>query len=388
MKEMDLSILSANLRRLRAAKGMSQGELAEAAQLSRVGYRNIESGASAPRVDSLLRVAVALDVPLAQLLASVRSMTAVRFRAEKKMTTRGELLIDVARWLDDYNKIEEIVGQRAKFKLAELRAKLAGTNRGEPRAIKAAALAREHMGLKERDIVHNLCGLLEQHGVKVFTPKLASEKFFGLSIAESGGGPAVVVNVWERLSVERWIFTAAHELGHLLLHLDSYDVCKTEEDLAQEKEADVFASQFLMPDALFNRQLEEARGLPLVKLVLKLKRVFRVSWKSVLCRIASQTKGSGKLWGKFRNEYRALSGRTLGKTGERDGLSAGDYRSVRPSAKVADEPEHLLKDDFVEARLSRLVRRAVESDEISIGRAAEVLGLELAAMREFVNSWV
>jgi len=35
--------------------------------------------------------------------------------------------------------------------------------------------------------------------------------------------------VWERLSVERWIFTAAHELGHLLLHLDAYDVSKTDD---------------------------------------------------------------------------------------------------------------------------------------------------------------
>jgi hypothetical protein len=34
---------------------------------------------------------------------------------------------------------------------------------------------------------------------------------------QSDGGPAVVVNVWGRLSVERWIFTAAHELGHLMI---------------------------------------------------------------------------------------------------------------------------------------------------------------------------
>jgi Zn-dependent peptidase ImmA (M78 family)/transcriptional regulator with XRE-family HTH domain len=388
MEAMDLSILSANLRRIRAAKGLSQGDLADAAQLSRVGYRNIEGGAAAPRVDSLLRVANALGVTLAELLAPVRVLTAVRFRAEKKMTTRGELLTDVARWLDDYNEVESLLGDRAKFKLAAVRQKLAGLHQGESRAIKAAALARAQVGLKAGDTVRDVCGLLEQNGVKVFTPKLASEGFFGLSIAESDGGPAVVVNVWERLSVERWIFTAAHELGHLLLHLDAYDVNQADEDPAQEKEADTFASHFLMPAELFTQELEDARGLPLVKLVLKLKRVFRVSWKSVLYRIASQTPEGGGLWPKFQNEYRALAGRTLGKADEPDGLAAEDFRSVRPSPKAADEPEHLVEGDFVEDRLFLLVRRAVEGDEISIGRAAEVLGIDLVTMRDVVNSWV
>jgi Zn-dependent peptidase ImmA (M78 family)/DNA-binding XRE family transcriptional regulator len=388
MEAMDLSILSGNLRRIRNAKGMSQGDLADAAQLSRVGYRNIESGTVAPRVDSLMRVAAALKVPLAELLAPVRTLTAVRFRAQKKMTTRGELLTDVARWLDDYNYIESLLKEQSKFKLGAVRSKLPESLRGEARAIKAAAIARDQVGLKPKEAVRDICGLLEKNGVKVFTPKLASEGFFGLSIAESDGGPAVVVNIWERLSVERWIFTSAHELGHLLLHLDAYDVTKADEDLGQEKEADTFASHFLMPAELFDKELADARGLPLVKLVLKLKRIFRVSWKSVLYRIASQTPDGGRLWPKFQNEYRAITGRTLGKADEPEGLAADDFRSVRPSAKVADEPEHLVEGDFVEDRLSLLVRRAVEADDISIGRAAEVLGLDLVTMRDLVNSWV
>lgn len=388
MAAQDAAFLSMNLLRVRSAKGLSQAQVADSAGLSRVGYRNMESGASAPRVDSLMRVAAALGVGMAELLAPVRTLTAVRFRAHKKMTTRGELLADVARWLDDYNQLEELLEARVPFKLAAVRRKLNGVAKGEARAVKAAALARAQLGLAAGESIRDICGLLEDNGVKVFTPKLASDLFFGLSIAESDGGPAVVVNVWERLSVERWIFTAAHELGHLLLHLDAYDVNKSEEDVAQEKEADTFASHFLMPKELFDKELAEARGLPLVKLVFKLKRIFRVSWKSVLYRIASQSADGGKLWGRFQGEYRSLTGHTVGATEEPDGLSAGEFRSVRPPAKVADEPEHLVEDDFVEDRLSRLVRKAVEKDEISIGRAAEILKLELVDMRQLVNSWV
>lgn len=380
----DLSALTSNLKRLRVARGMSQGDVADAAELSRVGYRNIENGVAAPRIDSLLRVARALDVKLEELFVPVRELRAVRFRASKKMTTRGELLADVARWLDDYNELEEVLGEKVPFGLGSLCADVRNL-RGSDRPQAAALLARAALGLGEFSEVRDLCGLLEAKGVKVFTPKLASEGFFGLSVAPSDGGPAVVVNVWERLSVERWIFTAAHELGHLLLHLDAYDVSQTEEDAAQEKEADVFAATLLMPPQAFARKLEESRGLPLVRLVFKLKRAFGVSWKTVLYRLSSTTADGGRLWGRFQAEYRAIAGHTIGPTEEPEAMAASVFR---PPPKVADEPEHLLEDDFVEGRLELLVRRAVESDAISMSRAAEILRVDVTTMRSIANSWV
>lgn len=385
---MDLQTLSANLQRIRVAKGKSQGEIAEAAGLSRVGYRNVETGVSAPRVDTLMKIAEALEVRLDELLTPVRTLTAVRFRAQKKMTTRGELLADVARWLDDYNELEQLLSRGRAFDFAEVRAKVARLPQGEERARTAAALARSAVRIGDRETIRDICGLLEDHGVKVFTPRLASEGFFGLSVAEEDGGPAVIVNVWERLSVERWIFTAAHELGHLLLHLDAYDVSRSEEDVGQEKEADFFAGHFLMPDDLFEKELSEARGLPLVKLVFKLKRIFRVSWKTVLYRLSTRSPEGGKLWGRFQAEYRSATGKTIGAKEEPDGLAPDGFRAIRPSAKVADEPEHLLEGDFVEDRLHRLVRAAIEDGTISMGRGAEILRIDLGDMRDLASSWV
>src|SRR5215208_7854757 len=181
--QLDLAILGENLRRIRTAQGKSQGEIADAAGLSRVGYRNIESGAAAPRVDSLLRVAEALDVRLEDLLAPIRELKAVRFRADRKMTTRGELLADVARWLDDYDYLEELLKAKGPFAFASVRQKVARMAKAE-RAKTAATLAREAIGLSDMDSIRDICGLLEDHGVKVFTPQLASEGFFGLSVAE------------------------------------------------------------------------------------------------------------------------------------------------------------------------------------------------------------
>ena len=55
---------------------------------------------------------------------------------------------------------------------------------------------------------------------------------------------------------------------------------------------------------------------------------------------------------------------------------------------MADEPEHLVSMDFVHDRLNRLVRRAVEDQQISMSRAAEILRLDLNNMRGLANSWV
>jgi len=385
---MDLSILSANLRRIRLAKGKSQAEVAEAAELSRPGYRNIEAGTAAPRVDSLMRVAKALGVRLAELLVPVRQLQAVRFRADRKMNTRAELLAEVARWLDDYNELERILNCREAYAFDIAQTRLDSSLNGLDRAKQAAHLARESVGLTEKDAIRDICGLLEDKGVKVFTPDRSSEGFFGLSVAEQDGGPAIVVNTWDRLSVERWIFTAAHELGHLLLHLNSYDVSATSEDNAQEKEADTFASYFLMPETLFDKEYGEARGLPLVRIVMKLKRIFRVSCTSVVYRIASKAADPKVVWAQFQREYHALTGRTLDMAKEPDGLPANEFRGVKPFAKLADEPDHLVPVDFVQDRLDRLVRRAVEEKEISMSRAAEILRLDLNKMRELANSWV
>lgn len=385
---MDLSVLSTNLRRLRAASGKSQGELAEQSGLSRAGYRSIESGQVAPRVDSLMRIASALDVRLDQLLAPARALTHVRFRAQKKMHSREDLLVRLGRKLDDYNELENVLGHRSTFDFGEVRKAIGRKRPGAHRAETAARAARSVLGIKDHELIRDICGLLEDHGVKVMTPKLASDGFFGLSIADADGGPAVVVNTWDRISVERWIFTAAHELGHLLLHLASYDVNETDEDREQEGEADVFAGYFLMPEKTFGAELAESRGLPLVDRVFKLKRIFRVSYRTVLYRMGQglSPEDRKKLWIRFNTDYKRRFDRSLARADEPDGLMPDAFHGS-PPGRGADEPERLLPSDFVEDRLSRLVREAIEKEAITLGRAAEILDLGIEEMRDLTASW-
>lgn len=360
-----------NIRRVRASRGLSQGDVATKAGLSRNAYRSIETGQAEPRVSSLQGIARALDVPLPELLTEPPSLSSVRFRSVKIRTTkaqarRDEVVVRVARWLTDFNGIEELLDEVQPYALDGLPARLKKLS-GKDRPVKAARMAREALELQPDEPVRDVCGLLESAGVKVWPAVMASDDFFGLSVAAGDGGPAVVVNVRDDISVERRIFTAAHELGHLLLHPSAYDVDKVNEDEGEEKEADLFASHFLMPNDVFRKEWRDTYGLPFVDRVLHAKRLFRVSYQTVLFRLVELGLADGsRIWMTFKAQWKRRSGKPLRKK---------------------DEPMALEDVDFLEDRLSRLVRQALEDEKISLSRGAEILGMDLNAMREMVASW-
>lgn len=377
--------LAANLKRVRGAKGVSQDRLAALAGLSRSAYRNIEGGKVEPRVRSLEAIARGLEVPVRELLQPARELRHVRFRSSKKLRTRAQVLSDVGRWLDDYSALEELIGARRPFRLHGVAMEVVAD---QDRGAVAARMARRAMGLSADEPIRDICGLLDSAGVKVFPKSVATDGFFGLSVGPADGGPAVVVNTWERISVERWIFSAAHELGHLLLHLDDYELERDEEDAVHEREADAFAAEFLMPDSVFQREWEETYGLSLVDRVIKVKRIFRVSYRTVLHRLAPTYEGWGSIWARFYAEYKRATGRSLSRRDEPSALDAAAFDSAAPEALRGREPDHLSAGDFREDRLSGLVRRAIEAEAISLGRGAEILGLSLMDMRARSASWV
>ncbi len=391
---MELEHLAANLRRLRVAQSLSQAQLAEQAGMSRAGYRNIEAGVSEPRVDTLIRVADVLGVGIEELLRPVRVLERVRFRADRRMTTRAELLAEVARRLDAYVDLETLLVSakelsRKTSKLNAIRKRIHRKRAVGDRALSIARAARAAFGVGD-DQIRDICGLFEDHGVKMITPEVASEGFFGLSVSDPKRGDAVVVNTWDRLSVERWIFTAAHELGHLILHQGAYDVSKSGEQQDEEQEADSFASEFLMPHATFVSEWIEARGLPLVDRVFKIKRIFKVSWKTVLYRIdhALPPHARGSVWAEFGAQCRERYGRAFGPTEEPEGARPSEFQDGRPATPASREPAHLTKFDFTKDRLNRYARLAYEKDLITLDRLAELLDLSLVEARALANAWV
>jgi Zn-dependent peptidase ImmA (M78 family) len=124
-------------------------------------------------------------------------------------------------------------------------------------------------------------------------------KFSGL-VAQSENG--IVIGINENHSFERQRFTIAHELGHVSLHGPSLgqgrvdrqivvrfrdDRIKHAGDAGEEREANLFAAELLMPSEFVLHDLEEGSLGPLdIHLVVeKLARRYRVSVQAMAIRL-------------------------------------------------------------------------------------------------------
>jgi len=353
-----------NIQRIRIMKGLSQVDCATQSGITRLALANIEKNASNPKSSTVMAIAATLGVPMHELFCAAPAMKAVRFRSNKTLSARERNerdyeLIRLSQWLADYHEVEEFVGDKKPFTLEELKAK---------GPVAMAQGARKALGLNDREPIYGIGGLLAKAGIKLYVFYITSmKKVFGLSVGVAEGGPVIGINCDQSISIERRIFTAAHELGHVLMHHASYNVDEVTEHSQEEEEADMFAGEFLMPDAAFRHAWNATRGEAFVDRVLQIKRIFRVSYKTVLHRLIEDERYDSKeIHMKFATEYARKYARTL-----------QDHY----------EPDGLVEHDFVNDGFTGLVRDALEKEAISMSRAAEMLGITMTELRERFAEW-
>jgi len=155
--------------------------------------------------------------------------------------------------------------------------------------------------------------LAESRGVRVYTLPPIAEEVDAYS-AWHDGKPFMFLA--RRRSPEGMRFDVAHELAHLVLH-----PAAAHDDAAQEREANEFASEFLIPrDAI----PEYLRTNPPVKELLEVRDQFKVSAMA----LAYATHSAGRMteWA-YRNTCIELSGRGFRKR-EPDGMPAHEMSRV------------------------------------------------------------
>jgi Zn-dependent peptidase ImmA (M78 family)/transcriptional regulator with XRE-family HTH domain len=376
-----VNAISINMRRMRALRKLTQDAAAKKAGISRVAYRSIETGKAEPRVATLDAIANALDTDVFALVAATREPKTLRFRSRKTLTAqeraeRGQLIVDTLDWISDFNELESLLKDRPAPRAQPV------ARKPDNLARFAETVRRDNFGIACEDCVPNVCDVLEQGGVKTRIIESRINGLFGFSVGAPDGGPAVAVNTAKTIPVERQIFTAAHELGHILLHQDSFDPGVEKEDARQEAEADLFSAHFLMPQESFKAEWDRNMGLHWVDRVLKTKRTFHVSWMTVLYRLCEVgLADKQKIFRQFTTAFERRTGSKLNYKREPD-------PSVPASAsRPAEEPVRLNKYDFYEDRFARLVRQALIKNEISVSRAAEMLGVSIVETRELLAEW-
>ncbi|AYV57708.1 ImmA/IrrE family metallo-endopeptidase [Leptospira kmetyi] len=121
--------------------------------------------------------------------------------------------------------------------------------------------------------IQNLSELLEEHGFVIIHTFIEDTiKFSGCSFFTRSHHPIIIIN--GTMPGDRIRFTIAHELGHLLMHKD--DIYTQNRDI--EKEANIFASELLMPSREIKEQLI---GIDLNKLI-RIKHYWKTSIASLL----------------------------------------------------------------------------------------------------------
>lgn len=136
-----------------------------------------------------------------------------------------------------------------------------------------ANYTRKLLNLSQDMPVRDINGILESNGIIIYEID-EIDKFDGVSFTTDNGVTIIIIN--KNYSNDRKRFTLAHELGHILMH-NEFPISSFRD---KENEANIFASEFLMPE---NEIRNALRGLKLSD-IGQLKHKWLTSMASIIRR--------------------------------------------------------------------------------------------------------
>ncbi|MGC4855904.1 helix-turn-helix domain-containing protein [Micromonospora sp. DT4] len=255
----------------RKRRGLTAVGLARQAGVTAQSISNYERGRQQPSPETLERIAEELGFPVTffdQGDIDEIDVALVSFRARSKITaTARDAVLSAARLALELNSIME-----SHFRLPS--PDIPTLERQTPE--QAAEHVRARWGIGEIHAAPNMVHLLEAHGVRVFSlpPEYSDVDAFSMW---RRGIPFVFLNTMK--TGERGRFDAAHELGHLVLHGASDDADWSRDC---EREANLFASAFLMPQASMRSRM---RSNPTTDQIIRAKKYWSVAAAALAYRL-------------------------------------------------------------------------------------------------------
>lgn len=229
---------------------------------------------------------------------------------------------------------------------------------------------RGRLGVGDRAPLSDPVALLESIDVRVIPFELEPQDgnlLSGFSAFSELLGAGIFVNTHQSLSIEHQTFCVLHEYAHLIFHRGLYrepgEGYRTRGKGAspEEKLANTFAGTFLVPDAALRQHMGRLERITPTD-VIRLKRLFRVSFTGMLTR--------------------------LSQAGHLD-KAAGNLLWSICKARGWDkqEPDPIAEPLAYGRRAEALARVAWERDEASLSFLGEVLGIDRKAIRDLVSDW-
>lgn len=244
--------------RLRQARQLAlrtKQDVATAIGVSPAAVGQYEANAIAPRLELIAVLATTLDVlpeffaagrPQSKLEsgdAFFRSLRATTAKQRAKATSFTEQVWELLNTIERHVRLPAI--DLPDFEDSGL------PQPSDPIAM--ARLIRQHWKLGSKPVSH-LVRSLESKGIVALLVPIAENEVARIDAFSTlaFSRPMMVLSLDKADDVFRHRFTAAHELGHILLHRDH-----TAGDSALERQADRFAAEFLMPANVIRDELPE-----------------------------------------------------------------------------------------------------------------------------------
>lgn len=321
---------------LRESRGLSGAQLAKESGVPQPTISKMENNLSPMEPGRITAIAEALGYPIEAFNWSdqVYGFGSSSFYHRKQQTLPQTKLRKIQATVNllrmRLSRLLKGVAIDARFTLPSIDVDELGSPSEVARAVRA-------LWMLPMGPVKSMTTTLEQAGVVVIHSNFESPKISAISNIGVDGVPAfVVLNVGMPADRER--FTLAHELGHLVMH--------STPDLAvdAEREADEFASEFLMPAAEIRSQLR----------ALNLNTAFalKMSWRVSIAALIRRARDLGQI---DDARYKSLNVLRSKKGWHRD--EPGTFDHERPTV------------------IQALINVPLDEHGFTVPELAEVLGL-------------
>lgn len=250
-----------NLRSAREARGLTIRQLADEIEISHQAISKYENGKSIPSAEVLMRIMDIVKVPYEYFFNESRtaySNEVVYFRSKANTTAKMKRIheVKIAWLIKIFEKLETIL-DFPELNVPEYQQRNKGFH-FEPTSMdeieKMALELRAFWGLNDGPIT-DLTHLFEKNGIAVSVIK--SEGYSVDACSKWTNDRLYILVGNERSTPGRIKFTLAHELGHYILHknIKLTEFNNKEVYSQMEKEANHFASAFLLPANSFSNEL-------------------------------------------------------------------------------------------------------------------------------------
>ena len=329
--------IGVNLKRIRLLKDLSLQEAGKLLKMTAPAVSKYESGLIIPNSNKLIDFANAYDVKVTDLLKVHKSpaMKFNSFRKKKKLTgKRLELLKDIIQdKVADYLEVLEL----SNISSNTIKLKRYSCGNYQDAEI-AAEKFRYDYKLSINQPISDLINILENIGIVIIQLDNSNNQFSDFDgLSEIVNGVPVIITLKSKDDGARQRFTISHELGHLILAIDS-------KELDEEKICNVFAGSLLMPRDSVLKEFGNERSF------INNYELFA-----------------------FKKEYKVSIAATIYRLKELGIISDYLFRNLNMMFRKKDEKYHIIPEES--CQFNKLVYKLEANKIITLNKACELMGV-------------